>query len=65
MLRRFNEVERGMSADQVESLLGSPDKIRSLTFGNETWTTWTYHADGKQLFVWFDREDRVKLKSPG
>ena len=64
MLRRFNEVQRGMSADQVASMLGSPDRIRSLSFGNETWTTWTYQRERKRLFVWFDGEDRVKLKSP-
>lgn len=65
MLPRFSEVERGMSADQVVAIIGDPDRIRSLTFGDETWTTWTYQRQRKRLFVWFDRDDKVKLKSAG
>jgi hypothetical protein len=32
-------------------------------FGDEKMTTWTYHAEAGLLFVWFDNNDQVKLKS--
>jgi hypothetical protein len=63
MARDFGRIERGMSMEQVEAILGPPDEVHPTGFGDEKMTTWTYHAEGGLLFVWFDNNDQVKLKS--
>jgi hypothetical protein len=63
MTRDFGRIERGMSMEQVEAILGPPDEVHPTGFGDEKMTTWTYHAEGGLLFIWFDNNDQVKLKS--
>ena len=63
MTRDFERVATGMSMEQVEAILGPPDEVHPTGFGDEKMTTWTYHAEGGLLFVWFDNNDQVKLKS--
>jgi hypothetical protein len=59
----FERVLSGMSMEKVEAILGPPDEVHPTGFGDEKMTTWTYQAEGKMLFVWFDENDHVKLKS--
>ena len=63
MRQDFERIQRGMSMEQVEAILGPPDEVHPTGFGDEKMTTWTYHSEGGLLFVWFDENDHVKLKS--
>ena len=63
MKRAFERISRGMSMDDVKDILGPPDESHPTSFGAEKMTTWAYRADGGRLFVWFDEDGRVKLKS--
>ncbi len=63
MKRDFQRVLAGMSMDDVEGVLGPPEESHATSFGAERMTTWAYRADGGRLFIWFDEDGRVKLKS--
>jgi hypothetical protein len=63
MKQDFERVGRGMSMEKVEAILGPPDEVHPTGFGDEKMTTWAYHAEEGLLFVWFDENDNVKLKS--
>jgi hypothetical protein len=63
MKQDFDRVQRGMSMQEVEAILGPPDEAHPTSFGAEQMTTWTYDHDCGRLFVWFDTAGQVKLKS--
>ena len=63
MKRDFERVLAGMSKEDVEAVLGPPEESYPTNFGAEKMTTWAYRADGRRLFVWFDENGQVKLKS--
>ena len=63
MTRDFERIARGMSQEQVKGVLGPPDDEYPTSFGSGKMTTWTYHTDGETFFVWFDENNKVKLKS--
>ena len=63
MTRDFERISRGMSKGQVEGVLGPPDDEYPTSFGSGKMTTWTYHSNGETCFVWFDENNKVKLKS--
>jgi hypothetical protein len=63
MKQGFELIERGMSMEQVETIMGPPDEVHPTGFGDKKMTTWTYHAEEGLVFVWFDEDDHVKLKS--
>lgn len=63
MVNGFDRIKKGMTKEQVASLLGDPVETRQLRFGNELLTTWVYQADGKTSYVWFDESDTVKITS--
>ena len=63
MKAAFARVSTGMSMDDVKAILGPPEESHPTSFGDENMTTWAYHAGGQRLFVWFDDNGQVKLKS--
>jgi hypothetical protein len=63
MKQDFERIGRGMSMEQVETIMGPPDEVHPTGFGDEKMTTWTYQAEAGMVFVWFDGNDQVKLKS--
>lgn len=63
MKQDFERVQRGMSMEEVEAILGPPDEAHPTSFDPDQTTTWTYNHEGERLFVWFDSAGQVKLKS--
>ena len=63
MMEGFEQVSMGMSMNEVEAILGLPEESHPTSFGARKMTTWAYHVGGRRLFVWFDEDGQVKLKS--
>jgi len=57
------QIHRGMSKEQVVSILGDPSETRPFRFGNELLTTWVYRIGAKLSYIWFDEAGRVKITS--
>ena len=53
----------GMTRDEVEALLGPPDRTHVLNLGTTALTSWIYHTTPDPMVVWFDGADRVRLNS--
>jgi len=63
MKQNFEQIVSGMTMDEVEAILGPPDKSHPTRFGDGKMTTWAYRADGELLFVWFNENGKVRVKS--